>query len=295
MNLAIKKYDKKHDPQLENLWAINNEDTYLIDIIHSSHLQFAYGAYQNDQLIGILFTWKNSFHPNCLYFRNVLHPDFHPQEAAEMLLDKVKETEEISLPLQTSVWESSLALNTFYKRAGFREIRRTYMPTLQMPDMPVDDFCNETDYPIKSLSTIADDGILTDDFVQMVKANYEATHTVNPVASMNMEQWKKVVFSDDLLMDLSYVCLSHDEKSILAYALLHESGEDNTHELGWCGTAYQQDIRLVLPLVSKQIKQANQDQVPYLACELDTTDQWAMEIFKNFPFKPCPALVTYSR
>ncbi len=53
----------------------------------------------------------------------------------EKLLGKIESLETIDLPLQTSIWETSVNIKELYDKNGFKEIRRTYMPTLQVYDL----------------------------------------------------------------------------------------------------------------------------------------------------------------
>lgn len=295
MTVTIRTYNEAYKIQFNHLIELNNEETDLKELINSSNLRFAYGAFKDERLIGILFAWKNDFHPNCLYFRILSHPFYRQEKIEVALLEQVIGVENLSLPLQTSVWESAIPLNHLYKLERFREIRKTYMPTLKINDTIIRHFHYETKYPIRSLEEIRNNNILIDQLVTLVKANYESTHTVNPVANLDVQRWRKLVFSDDLLMDLSYICLCPNEENILAYVFLHEADQKDIYELGWVGTAIQTDIQLILPLVSKQLYEAKQNNVHTITGEFDTTDEWAMEVFKSFPFLPCPAWITYQK
>src|SRR5690625_4724619 len=130
--MKIKKYENQETEQVRELINLNFEDEYLLDILTSSALNFAYSAIAENKLVGIAVTWTSSFHPHCTYFRILSNPFYHVYNIDEKLLSKVLELKTVELPLQTSFWESSYNMQKLYKDNGFSEIRRTYMPTLKV-------------------------------------------------------------------------------------------------------------------------------------------------------------------
>ncbi|SOC43760.1 hypothetical protein SAMN05877842_11738 [Ureibacillus acetophenoni] len=69
MKITIKKYESKDEGKFINLISLCHEDEYLINIVNSPKLKFAYSAFFENELIGIIFGWTSSFHPYCTYFR----------------------------------------------------------------------------------------------------------------------------------------------------------------------------------------------------------------------------------
>ncbi|MET1014197.1 MAG: hypothetical protein ABWX61_06780 [Paenisporosarcina sp.] len=64
---------------------------------------------------------------------------------------------------------------------------------------------------------------------------------------------------------------------------------------GWCGVNGHQSIELVPQLIKKQINYAVKHNFKSLVGEFDTTDFYAMEVLRRFPFAPSPTWITYQR
>src|SRR5699024_2794068 len=93
----------------------------------------------------------------------------------------------------------------------------------------------------------------------------------------------------------SYVLLDDESNEILAYTFLHESESKDTYELGWCGSSSQRNKQLITHLVFEQIRFAAKQNVKTLIGEFDTTDHFAMEVFRSFPFKTTPTWITFMK
>lgn len=295
MQITIKKYESKDEEQFAKLISLCFEDKYLLSIVYSNKLKFAYSAFCGDKLIGVTVAWTNSFHPHCTYFRILSNPFYKRSGVEEKLLSTIKEVEIIVCPLQTSIWETSVSLREMYEKNGFDEIRRTYMPTLKVAD--VKDYLpsyNKKDV-IKTLAEVLTNEVLSEKLMRIVKRNYEKTHVVNPVAENEWQDWEKRILSDDVVLDGSYVYLDADEKGILAYSFLHESDTNDTLELGWCGVSDNQNKSLISRLIYDQIRYAIKHNILFILGEFDTTDEYALEVLNSIPFAPCPTWITYRK
>ncbi|WP_257125427.1 hypothetical protein [Bhargavaea cecembensis] len=133
MKIIIKEYDQKDEIQLKMLLDLSFGEEYLLSIVRNS--KFAYSAFDEERLVGVAFGWLSSFHPYCTYFRILCNPLYTMTGVEEKLLGKIESLETIDLPLQTSIWETSVNIKELYDKNGFKEIRRTYMPTLQVYDL----------------------------------------------------------------------------------------------------------------------------------------------------------------
>src|SRR5690625_568193 len=184
MQIKIKQYKGQEREQLRELFNLNFEDEYLLDVLNGRSLNFAYSATLDDQLVGIAFAWTSSFHPHCTYFRILSNPFYHAYNIDEKLLSKVLELKTVELPLQTSFWESSYNMQKLYKDNGFSEIRRTYMPTLKVSSFSNDIPHGKKMHNVKNLNEILPNETITEQLILLVKRNYEQTHEVNAVAEM---------------------------------------------------------------------------------------------------------------
>lgn len=294
--ITIKKYDNSEEVQFNKLLDLNFEEKGLLNIVKESKFKFAYSAYVEDKLVGVIFGWSNRFHPNCTYFR-ILHNPFYARDGvSEKLLAEVEAIETLDFPLQTSIWETAIDVKEMYKGSGFKEIRRTYMPNLHVFDLKEDVFSvSKSNNRIKSLAEILSNNELMEKLIFIVKRNYEDTHQVNPVANVGLDEWEKLILASDVLIKGSYIYLDAEEKNIVAYSFLHESDSDNAYDLGWCGCSSVQYKRIIPELVWRQIEYTINHNVKTIIGEFDTTDNYAMEVLKAFPFAPCPTWITYRK
>lgn len=103
------------------------------------------------------------------------------------------------------------------------------------------------------------------------------------------------MLTQQVLMDGSYLLLDTSQKEVIAYSFLHESDSEHVYELGWCGCVDRRYKRVIPQLILQQAKYAICKNVSILTGEFDTTDYYAMEVFKTFPFAASPALITYQK
>lgn len=295
MQIIIKKYEKIDEEQFSQLLHLCFEEDYLLNVVYSSKLKFAYSAFFENKLIGIVIAWTSSFHPYCTYFRILSNPLYKRLSIEEKLISNVENLETINFPLQTSVWETSTNLRVVYEKNGFNEIRRTYMPKLKVTDLKDDIPHNNDKHVIKTLEEVISNEVLFEKLTLVVQRNYEKTHVVNPVVEKGLEEWKKMILADDVVLNGSYICLDIDEEDIIAYSFLHESDREDTLELGWCGTSENQNKALIPQLTFQQIKYAINHEIQFIMGEFDTTDNYAMEVLSTLPFAPCPTWITYSK
>ncbi|PAV29680.1 hypothetical protein CIL05_09915 [Virgibacillus profundi] len=295
MQIAIKEYESKDEDQVKKLIKICFEENYLLSILKSPKLIKAFSAYHKNKLIGVAFAWKSDFHPYCTYFRLLVNPFYNTKEIAGNLLLKMEQLE-FDYPVQTSIWETNVGLKYFYEQNGFRTIRKTYMPKLEVSNMT--DFMPEIysgSYSLKTLADIMSDHQLMEKLILLVKKVYEQTHLANPVAEMSLDSWRSLVLADDVITDGSYIYVNADHNEIMAYSFLHESEDTETLELGWCGSVDNKRISLIPQLVMQQIAYTNNHGYKYMEGEFDTTSEYAMKVLRNIPFPPTALLITLQK
>ena len=254
-----------------------------------------YEAYENEMLVGLITAWKSEFHPYCTYFAIVTKPHIG-FEIESVLIEALYNFKEIELPLQTSIWETSYGLKTFYEEVEFLEVRRTYMPLLRTSKIDIQevfpDF-NGQDICIQDINNIVNDKALKFKLINLVRENYEKAHTVNPVGVHSFQKWEELIFNEDIIQSGSFIVLKDNE--IQAYSLLHYSNTPNQFEFGWRGTKEITDVRLMLILTASQINFAIENGVKYIEAEVDTTDYFSVEMLKFFPFSPAASLLTVQK
>ncbi|PHC87871.1 GNAT family acetyltransferase [Bacillus wiedmannii] len=292
--LVIEKYSRSNELQVKQLIDLYNEDSYLFHLLRENKTKCAYIAYYKKDVVGVFFTWNSNFHPYCTYFRMYTNPFYSELHIEQFLLNEISKRENFKLPLQTSIWETSAHLKAFFEEHNFTEIRRTYMPILDVRKIITIDTMLHSNYAVQSLSNILSNNSFFEKLAYVVKTNYEETHLANPVASFPLEAWKEQILADDVLLDGSFVIID-EETEIIAYSLLHTSEKDNTVELGWCGTHNTENASLLKLLVFKQAMYANTHGYSFIQGEFDSTSIYAMEILKSFPFNPCATWITYQK
>ncbi|QFF98949.1 hypothetical protein PB01_08950 [Psychrobacillus glaciei] len=271
------------EEQMRELIEFCQEDYFLLGILKSKKLIFKQTAYIEGKLVGVIMAWKNDFHPYCTYFRLLTNPFYSSWNIESLLLAKLGKQ---SLPLQTSIWESTTNLKQLYEANGFKEIRRTYMPVLKVDavDLEIVNDCS-----IKKLKELLINPTLKIKLLQFVRKTYEETHLDNPVADKSLEEWEKLLI-EDVLVEGSFIYLDKLEQNVKAYSFLHESDQPNTLELGWCGGV---EFDFLHSLLLTQLHYAKEHNVEFLQGEFDTTSPYAMFSLSALPFAPSSAWVTY--
>lgn len=296
MKITIEDFEYKNIEEIKKLIDYSNEDHVLLNILKNLLYDLAYVAYIDSNLVGIIFTWRSNYHEYSMNFRLFSNPSYVAYEIEKELLKQL-ETKEINLPLKTSIWEASVTLKQLYEKEQFKEIRRTYMPSLEL-EMIIEDkkYKKITDsYQVKTLKEIQSINSLMRDLSIIVKRNYEETHRIDPISNLDLEKWQELILAEDIVGYGSYVLLDDESNEILAYTFLHESDSKDAYELGWCGSSSQLNKQLIIYLVCEQIKFATKQNVKTLIGEFDTTDHFAMEVFKSFPFKMTPTWITFMK
>lgn len=230
-NLVIEKYSRSNEIQVKQLIDLYKEESCLFHLLRNNKTKCAYVAYYKKDVVGIFFTWGSNFHPYCTYFRIYTHPFYSELHIEEFLLNAIPKLENFKLPLQTSIWETSAHFKNYYEQNNFMEIRRTYMPILDVRKIVSIDIVPNSNYHLQTLSNIVSNNNSLEKLAYLVKKNYEQTHLANPVASFPLQTWQEMILADDVLLDGSFLIID-GEHQIVAYSFLHTSEKDNTVELG---------------------------------------------------------------
>lgn len=291
MEITIRNYEKEDKGQLKKLMTICSEE-HLLNLVDSSNLKLAMTVFAEDLLVGSMIVWTNKFHPYCTYFKILIHPQYFETEILEKLFSKLDELEGMKLPLQTSMWESAINLKILYENKGLKEIRRTFLTKLKTTDFENHPLINEN-VRIKSLQEIVTNELLFENLIGLVKRNYQQAHLVNPVADKELSVWKRLILSEDIDLNGSYGLLNSDESNILAYSFFHIPEELDTMEFGWCGADEYQNVELIQQLIRKQLQYAVKHNIKSIVGEFDTTDFYAIEIFRHFQMPSSKTLITY--
>lgn len=291
MPISMRDYKNKDEEQLLDLFS---EEKYLLHILKSTKLNCAYTAVYKDQIVGMAIAWTSAFHPYCIYFRILSHRTDQQMNVEKALLVKLEKDQTLKLPLQTSIWETTSGLKSFYKNNGFTEIRKTYMPVLKIEDSGSLKIAQNENEVIRTLTDISLDPHLMKKLTKLVKNIYEQTHIDNPVAKLSLDDWEHMIIADDIVMNGSLIYVDATETNVLAYSFLHHTEDNETLELGWCGSE-SQHIDLIPWLVWSQIAYAAKHGIQFMTGEFDTTSKYAMKVLHHMPFPPSEAWITYQK
>ncbi|MFE7376071.1 GNAT family acetyltransferase [Bacillus cereus] len=293
-NLFLEKYRDNNVLEVRKLIDLYNDEYSPLNLLRNNKTNCAYTAYYNKDIVGTFIAWNSYFHPYCTYFRIYTNPFYSALHIEQFLFTEIQKQEQLNLPYQTSIWETSAHLKAYYEQNNFIEIRRTYMPLLDVRKIVSIDIVPNSHYHLQTLSNIVSNNNLLEKLAYLVKENYEQTHLANPVASFPLQTWKEMILADDMLLDGSFLIIG-EENEIIGYSFLHTSEKDNTLELGWCGTHTTDNLSLLKLLVFEQAMYANKHGYSFIQGEFDSTSIYAMEVLKSFPFNPCATWITYQK
>ena len=143
---------------------------------------------------------------------------------------------------------------------------------------------------IRTLTDISLEPHLMKKLTKLVKNIYEQTHLDNPVAKFSLDDWEQMIIADDIVMDGSVIYLDATKTNVLAYSFLHHTEDNETLELGWCGSE-DQYIGLIPWLIWSQIAYAAKHGIQFISGEFVTTSKYAMKVLHDIPFPPSEAWV----
>lgn len=290
MGYTIKQYQSSDELKLKDFITALDESSEMLHQIRHSTYKHVFLAYSQEKIVGMIMAWKSNFHPNCTYFTCKAH---HTEAVKALLAELERHLEQQDYPLQTIVDEND-RLNALYLDNQFTIIRKTFLPKINvLVDHAI--FTNSANQVVKPVQEVTTHSNLASQLVALVKRNYEETHIANPVATMDLTQWEKLTYAEDLLASGSFVCLDPNEEKVLAYSFLHEAEREDTVELGWCGALDEPSIIIIPSLVLKQLEFSMRSGYQYVEGEFDTTSMYAMEVFHTLSLPKHPVSITYQK
>lgn len=293
MDIILKPYEDDRKETIKKLFETTLEGDRLQAIFNSSKRTLAYLAYHKQEVVGLLFGWKRNFHPYCTNFRILTKPLYTTEKVKEKCLEKLLEANQRGDTLKTSVLEVAITSRDFYERRGFYEQGRTFMPRLDIETIedPLT-FYEAKRKKVKTFTEIASHKEKVNRLAMLTKEKYEKENRGNPLGNISLQEWKQLIFSDDLIEEGSFALIDGEE-NIIAYSFLHQSDQDKTFVLGWLGSSDQERKGALPLLVSQQIYYAREQRAKYIVGEFDTLDPFAQEVMRVFTFKPFPSWITY--
>ncbi|KMK75831.1 hypothetical protein AB990_11240 [Alkalihalobacillus pseudalcaliphilus] len=289
----VRRYGQSDEQALQQLLKENKADSSYMALIQSEKYTAAFGAYVEKRLVGIIIGWENAFHPSSTYVKFLIDSQYRQLDVAPFLFNELVEHVKRGF-IQISVWESEKEVIHTLQMNQFNEIRRTYMPTLELNNIELKVQFSDSVGRITTLGEMVSTPQLMKQLVRLVQQNYEETHRANPVAHMSVEQWEKLVMAEDIISEASFVYV--DEKNeIIAYSFLHAGEDEMTNEFGWCGVKDLNQIDILPYLATEQMIWSREQGKTYITGEFDSTSPYARALYQDLPFQKSPAWLTFQK
>ncbi|WP_208560702.1 hypothetical protein [Marinilactibacillus kalidii] len=245
-------------------------------------------------ILAIAVSWSNPFHPYAEYLRIYIDPLVtDPEECFIQLLKKLERSvasgpDRFVYTLMSDQTDTIKILESL----DYKLIRKTFEPTLtlehcldQFPVSPYED--------VLSYKEVFANKQLKRELLGLLKRNYEATHVVNPVVDMTLQEWADLLIGEKPDFDLSLVALTAG--TITAYVTVFRS--QSVAEVAWLGTNRENDTTFFIlkRLFKTQLRLFARNQLTTIETEIDTTDPFARSLFSIEVNKASPHLLAYSK
>ncbi|OWA33650.1 hypothetical protein B9G55_20090 [Saccharibacillus sp. O16] len=248
---------------------------------------------------GIALLWQKGFHPLGRYLNLYLRPDQQDLRVAEALMEVVQ-AEAGGRAIQVLFRENELLAVDFYTRFGFAEMRRTYMPHLDLAKVKltaaeeqgaaIRDDCLH----IRSFAELQGNEAALNGLAQRMRASYEKAHEGNPPQPYPLTVWRTFSEADDLWAEGSFAALNAQGDEVLAFASLHKGEAEHEAELGWMGA--ESGFETLLEIVDrKRMAYSLAHGFIRVSAEIDNTDRYQITLLDKYPFEPAEPLLTYRR
>ena len=289
MNWQIEKVDTLEAVQLGD--DLLEKTSTISNILKSQKYEYLFAAKKEHQVIGIGVGWLNEFHPTAMYFRIYVSDQAQDgQKIADALFQQIKLATVQQDKWIWAGWESDESMRTFLIRNGFRLMRKTYMPTLQISDVQQYLINAEQADNCISLKELLNNPAMKQSFFTLLKETYTATHQVNPVKHYSLKEWENILLNDEPDLEHSLIC--QENQRIEGYIMMHRV-DSRHYEVGWLGVSDSTEPTLLRGLLKRQLESLSEEGVETLELELDTTDWHAMKLFNFLDFENHKAWETY--
>jgi hypothetical protein len=299
----IRRYTPQYKPVLEaflrRVWASDAES--------ESHLpkqdSVTFLAFAGKQLLGMMTRFERSFHP----YTTTLEFGFDPEidgglrrQLEEALFDQIVRGVAKTQIFRVQLLENQFQEIKFLHDKRFLEMRRTYMPSVNVSSLPATLFEDdlrlalERGFSIRGLHEMQNDPQFMLQLTEANRDHYIATHEINPPRECDLNEWQNIAYSEDLIPQAAFVALENDQ--IAAFSSLCNSESDDACDVAWFAStpAYTADsLILNRALKAKELEYARVNNVTNLCFEFDSTDPQAMALLETMPIDSGLALITF--
>ncbi|MFS0780213.1 hypothetical protein [Bacillus sp. 1P06AnD] len=291
--MQLTRYKASFKKECKALIAHSNGEPNILEMIEKQGKAVSLVAVEQGKVIGLAAVWSNRVHPFCYYLRLYIDPFLDFTRIGSRMLEEVEKEKLESLPFQITAKEEELKLMSLLESAGFAEVRRTYMPMVEVRKDHIERIEKNPEFEWLDFKQAEREELIKEGLASLVKQNYEETHTVNPAAHMPMEEWDHMIWNGDVWREGSYLLVCRTSKEVKAYSFLHKTENTRMAEWGWCGAAEPSLIKWIPSLVAAQFRFAAFKGIQYLQGEFDSTSPYAMEVMNAFSLPKKNTLITY--
>lgn len=237
VNVQITEYQPADLNQVIYVLERCGDDAKKELFIENHKRTFAWCARKNEQIIGVLVGWTNTFHPYANYISLHIHPKYR-LEAVEDKLIKALQQVPSTYPFQISSWANQYPASALYTRNHFKKIRCTYTARLDLKKVINEPLTlnqailSSENYIMYDLEQWENIDTHLYDLAIHIRDDYAQKHVLNPLGVYEIEKWQELLYVEDMIKQGSYIVYDSSTKRIIAYGLMH-SVSSEVVELGW--------------------------------------------------------------
>jgi hypothetical protein len=248
-------------------------------------------AFREQEMVGFATRYERDAHPYTTTVELATDPDRGGAAMLGLLHAQITSPLARERLLRTLVSERQTAELAYFSGAGFREVRRTWTPTVAVNSIPKKLYATailqaqRKGYEIRSLREAmrANDPTFILRLTEAHRDHYLETHAVNPPKLRSLNEWQDVFFGKDSVPEATFVAIKGGQ--IAAYTSVRRV-ERALYEVAWFATTpdFRADsLILNQALKAKEFEYVRVKGAKRLYFELDSTDPQAMALLPTLP------------
>jgi hypothetical protein len=285
---------------LQKVWASHSEFEWESHLPKRDSVTFL--AFEGEELLGMMTRFERSFHPHATTLEFGFDPEMDGdlrRQLEEMLFDQIVRGTAKDRILRAQLFENQTREIKFLRGKGFLEMRRTWMPRVNISSFPATLFEDdlrlalERGYSIRGLNEMRNHPEFVLRLTEANREYYLATHSINPPRECDLNEWQNIAYDEDLILQAAFVALENDR--IAAFSSLCCSESDDACDVAWFAStpAYLTDsLMLNRALKAKELEYARTHKIANLCFEFDSTDPQSMSLLKTMPIDSGLAFIT---
>jgi hypothetical protein len=274
---------------LKSVWNPVGREEWQLHLPRKHAVSVA--AFHGQKMVGFATRYERDAHPHTTTVELATDVGRGGAAPLDLLYKQVTSSLARERLLRTLVNERQTAELKYFSGAGFREVRRTWTPTVLVSKIPKSLYATAVlhtqrkGYEIQTLraAMTANDPHFILRLTEAHRDHYLDTHAINPPKLRNLNAWRDVFLGKDSVPDATFVAMKRGK--IAAYASVRCT-EQAMCEVAWFATTsdFRADSLLLnQALKAKEIEYVRAKGVKRLSFELDSTDSQAMALMRTLP------------